>query len=82
HVQLVPLEGTKIAFRLGKSADQYAIGVDPKSAAWWRLGIQYVVLRTQSTDPGFQAAASLVAAIPLDRIWIYRYKWNTAGDRE
>ena len=82
HVQLVPLEGSKIAFRLGRSADQYAIGIDPKSGSWWRLGIRYVVLRYQPVDPGFQAAASLVAALPENRIWIYKYKWKTASDRE
>ena len=82
HVSLVALESSKIAFRLSQAADQYAIGIDPKSAAWWRLGIRYVVLRSQSTDPGFQAAASLVAAIPQDRIWIYKYNWKRPGDRE
>ena len=51
--------------------DQYEMHVDPKSDVWHALGVRYVVLQSESSDPEFLAKTALMQ--PLPRVWIYKY---------
>lgn len=74
HADLAAVAGSRIAFEPGESADNYVIWIDPQNKAWRRLGVRYVVLDSRPQDSAFHDAASLITAIPEDRIFIYRYK--------
>jgi hypothetical protein len=81
HVSLVPGQGSDVNFIDSYTnevnpksirGDAYTMAIDPKSDVWPRLGIRYVVLPSEATDPDFLSRAAPVLALPDQAVWIYR----------
>jgi hypothetical protein len=68
-------QGPRVAFALLR-ADEYAIEIDPKSELWRDLGVGYVALPYEASDPEFLALARPVGKLPDVGMWIYAYRWG------
>jgi hypothetical protein len=75
HVRLAPAHGHDATFVLHRF-ELYTIQISPASNLWRQMGIRYVVLSEKAKDAEFLRAASLVHALPGEKMWVYRYNWQ------
>ena len=75
HVDLMPAQEPGVRFSL-IHADSYAIWIDPKSDLLRQLGVGYVALPYEASDPELLARTRLVATLPDIRLWVYAYRWG------
>jgi hypothetical protein len=71
NVSLIERPGAQVSFEL-RHPDAYTIAIDPKSALWEKLGVRYLLLRSEPVDREFLASSDLVIARPAQRLWVYR----------